>query len=107
MIFEPCHSPAFDALSFIVAVDLLVSLILLSCAMAGAAIRAEPSTAAARNLESIFILLKGCLTRNQLAGWRKGPDRGGANAPSRSRRRSAGRRYEESHRAKAAAYFRP
>ena len=57
-------SPDADAVSFIAAVLDLGSLILLSCAIAGAAIRAEPSTAAATNLESIFILLKGCLTRN-------------------------------------------
>jgi hypothetical protein len=65
MTFEPCHSPAADAVSFMAAALDLDSFIgLLFCAIAGAAIRAEPSTAAATNLESIFILLKGCLTRN-------------------------------------------
>src|ERR1044071_1934851 len=76
MSFEPCHSPDADAVSCgaAAAVDLLSPILSLLCAIAGAAIRAEPSTAAARNLESIFILLRCCLTRNQLADARKGPD---------------------------------
>src|SRR5580692_1407778 len=52
MIFEPCHKPAADALCAPVA--LLVDV----CASAGAAINAEPRTAAARNFESIFFLLR-------------------------------------------------
>jgi hypothetical protein len=54
MIFEPCHKPAADALCALVAVLVAV------CASAGAAINAEPMAAAARNFESIFILLNGC-----------------------------------------------
>src|SRR5215471_1175760 len=74
MSLEPCHSPALVAVWVVLAVlDLLSLILLLLCAMAGAAMRAEPSTAAARNLESIFILLRCCLTRNQLADARKGP----------------------------------
>src|SRR5258708_8711261 len=49
--FEPCHRLAAEAVSDVVAA---------LCASAGAAIKAEPITAAARNLVSIFFLLGDC-----------------------------------------------
>src|ERR1700694_4891330 len=88
MTFEACHRLAAEAVSLAVAALIL----LLLCARAGAAIRAEPSTAAARNLESIVILLGCCLTCLLTRGWAKGFTPAPQKRRGRDRRAAFGER---------------